>query len=132
MKTKILACNYDAETSKSEITIACRYGVFSATAKAAAEDMPYASRYLGPEIAEKKAIIKALKSHRKDLRIAFNEAWHTFDTFDRSMYNIPKCVYSRMIELKKKVDAVDKQINTIEKAINTGVKNYISQKVKNK
>jgi len=132
MKTKILACNYDAETGKSEITIACRYGIFSATAKAAAEDMPYASRYLGPEIAEKKAIIKALKSHRKDLRIAFNEAWHTFDTFDRSMYSIPKCVYSRMIELKKKVDAINTQIDIIEKAIDTGVKNYISQKVKNK
>ena len=132
MKTKILACDYNAETGKSEITIACRYGVFSATAKATTEDMPYASRYLGPEIAEKKAIIKALKSHRKDLRIAFKEAWHTFDTFDQSMYDMPKCVYSRMIELKKKIDAVDEQINAMEKAIDAGVENYIAQKVKNK
>ena len=132
MKTKILACDYNAETGKSEITIACRYGVFSATAKATAEDMPYASRYLGPEIAEKKAVIKALKSHRKDLRIAFNEAWHTFDTFDQSMYDMPKCVYSRMIELKKKIDAVNNEIDAIEKAIDAGVENYISQKVKNK
>ena len=132
MKTKILACDYNAETGKSEITIACRYGVFSATAKATAEDMPYASRYLGPEIAEKKAVIKALKSHRKDLRIAFKEAWHTFDTFDQSMYDMPKCVYSRMIELEKKIDAVDEQIDAIEKAIDAGVENYISQKVKNK
>ena len=132
MKTKILACDYNAETGKSEITIACRYGVFSATAKATAEDMPYASRYLGPEIAEKKAVIKALKSHRKDLRIAFKEAWHTFDTFDQSMYDMPKCVYSRMIELKKKIDAVDEQIDAMEKAIDAGVENYIAQKVKNK
>ena len=132
MKTKILACDYNAETGKSEITIACRYGVFSATAKATAEDMPYASRYLGPEIAEKKAVIKALKSHRKDLRIAFKEAWHTFDTFDQSIYDMPKCVYSRMIELKKKIDAVNNEIDAIEKAIDAGVENYISQKVKNK
>ena len=132
MKTKILACDYNAETGKSEITIACRYGVFSATAKATAEDMPYASRYLGPEIAEKKAVIKALKSHRKDLRIAFKEAWHTFDTFDQSMYDMPKCVYSRMIELKKKIDAIDEQIDAMEKAIDAGVENYIAQKVKNK
>lgn len=132
MKTKILACNYNAEIGKSEITIACRYGVFSATAKATAEDMPYASRYLGPEIAEKKAVIKALKLHRKDLRIAFKEAWHTFDTFDQSMYDMPKCVYSRMIELKKEIDAIDEQIDAMEKAIDAGVENYIAQKVKNK
>ena len=132
MKTKILACDYNAETGKSEITIACRYGVFSATAKATAEDMPYASRYLGPEIAEKKAVIKALKSHRKDLRIAFKEAWHTFDTFDQSMYDMPKCIYSRMIELKKKIDAVNSEIDAMEKAIDAGVENYIAQKVKNK
>ena len=132
MKTKILACDYNAETGKSEITIACRYGVFSATAKATAEDMPYASRYLGPEIAEKKAVIKALKSHRKDLRIAFKEAWHIFDTFDQSMYDMPKCVYSRMIELEKKIDSIDEQIDAMEKAIDAGVENYIAQKVKNK
>lgn len=132
MKTKILACNYDAKTGKSDITIACRYGIFSATAKATEEDMPYASRYLGPEIAEKKAIIKALKSHRKDLRIAFNEAWRMFDTFDQSTYYMPKFVYLRITELEKKIDDVTKQIDAMEKAIDTSVANYIAQKVKNK
>ena len=132
MKTKILACDYNAETGKSEITIACRYGVFSATAKATAEDMLYASRYLGPEIAETKAVMKAFKSHRKDLQIAFNEAWYIYDVFNQSMHNMPKCVYSRMIELEKKIDAVDEQIDTMKKAIDAGVENYIAQKVKNK
>ena len=48
------------------------------------------------------------------------------------MHNMPKCVYSRMIELENKIDAVDEQIDAMEKAIDAGVENYISQKVKNK
>lgn len=128
MKVKLLQSNWNPETGRSEVVISTKYGKFSAHAQVADEDKEYASRFLGCEIAEKKAVIKALKSHKRELYIAWKEAWHMFDTFEQSNWKIPKCIYSRMKELENKIANVEDHIDIIEYAIELSVAKYIKGK----
>lgn len=131
MKNKILKCNYDKETGKSTITIACRYGEFSASAKVHEEDKPYASRFLGCEIAEKKALIKALKSHRKDLLIQKKELDYLYGIADKSNYKVPRYLHQRRWDIQTRIDQVDAHIAAIEMALDVSVENYL-QKAKDR
>ena len=73
MKSKLLFSDYDEKTGISKATIQNRYGIVSATSKIHPEDKDHASRFLGCEIAELKAIRKSIlheiKNSKKILMI---------------------------------------------------------------
>lgn len=117
MKVKILSCNFDETTGKTDIVIATKYGVFSASSKPCAEDKPYTSKLFGGEVAEKKAVIKALKSHRRDLEQKFAGVHHIYNIYMDSRGKVPKCIESYIEGLSEDIYYIGEQIAAIESAI---------------
>ena len=69
MKNKLAFANYDVETGLAHVGITTPLGFFEAHSKVHEEDKDIASCFIGCEIAEKKAYIKALKAKRNQISI---------------------------------------------------------------
>jgi hypothetical protein len=126
MKHKLLESTYDKETCTATATISCKYGVFTAKAKAAEEDKEYASWMLGPELAERKAVIKALKEKERQLVAIRDEDVHIYKMFEDSNYTkVPRVVVARTNESISNVAKVRKEIALAELAIKKGAETNI-------
>ena len=127
MKTKILSCDFDETTGRTDITIATRYGVFSASSKPCAEDKPYTSKLFGGDVAEKKAIIKALKSHRRDMEQKLAGARHIYNIYMDSRGGAPKCISAYVRGLTEDIcdicDQITEIVTAIERCAEEHVKN---------
>lgn len=67
MKIKLIFSKYEESTGVSISTIRCKYGEFVGIARLHPGDKAIASSFLGCEIAEKRAIIKAFKARRREV-----------------------------------------------------------------
>lgn len=65
---KLISAKYDTETMASIVTIGTDLGIFEGIVTIREEDVPYASRYFGCELAELKAYINYAKAKMKYYR----------------------------------------------------------------
>ena len=68
MKTKLIFSKYNESIGISISTIRCKYGEFTGIAKLNPEDRANASSFVGCEIAERRAVIKALKAQLREVK----------------------------------------------------------------
>ena len=68
MKTKLIFSKYEESTGVSISVIRCRYGEFTGIARLNPEDRTNASSFVGCEIAERRAVIKALRTQLREVK----------------------------------------------------------------
>lgn len=123
MKYKLIKAEYNLDTGVSTVTIGCRLGQFTGTAKLhPEEDVDLRSRYFGCELAESRACVKALKALRREYKnkaAALNEvnsivkSLKDYNPYTNECRKIRRVYY----EYQDKIQNLDTIIKTIEENI---------------
>lgn len=95
-----------------EVTIQAPIGIFSGISVLDKEDEPNKSRFLGYEIAEKKAVRKMYKKYIANAKIELK----VYDDLDDKGYD-DEYIYSQIQRVKQKIRDAEYQIQIIEFSI---------------
>ena len=124
MKTKLIFSKYDESTGVSTSTIRCKYGEFTGIARLNPEDKTNASSFVGCEIAERRAIIKALKTQLKEVKAMQKAVKMIIQDLEKSKTYQKHSVENRRLRksywlYQKQILDIKKNISDIEESINT-------------
>lgn len=131
MKYNFLISNFDPDTGISFVKIATKDGKFIGHAKLTTGDRP--SEFLGCQIAERRAYVKALKARRAALREQFNGLYPLYQEY-KSDKNIVKLTRKspfmrlnrHMLEIHYKIQNITTEIAAVEAANRDIVNEYFS------
>ena len=123
MKTKLIFSKYEESTGVSISTIRCRYGEFTGIARLNPEDRANASSFVGCEIAERRAVIKALRTQLKEVKAMQKAVEMIIEDLKKSKTYQKHSVENRRLRksywlYQKKILDIKKNISDIEKSIN--------------
>lgn len=124
MKTTLIFSKYYEYTGISVSTIKCKYGEFTGIARLNPEDNDIASSFLGCEIAEKRAIIKALKTQLREVKAMQKAVKIIIQDLEKSKTYQKHSVENRRLRksywlYQKQILDIKKNISDIEESINT-------------
>lgn len=120
---KFLHGEYDSTTGKSTVALADRYGQYIGYAKLHPDDKENESNYMGCNIAEKRALIKMLKSRRKRIKIKLNATENIINEIHNKVSpndihrDIKKVLYFKTKDYNKQIERINTLIEEIEKKI---------------
>ena len=120
---KFLHGEYDSTTGKSTVTLADRYGQYTGYAKLHPDDKKNESRYMGCNIAEKRALIKALKNRRKRIKIKLNATENIINELHNKVdpnnihRDIKKILYFKTKDYNSQIERINSLIEEIEEKI---------------
>ena len=124
MKTKLIFSKYDESTGVSISTIRCKYGEFIGIARLNPEDKANASSFVGCEIAERRAVIKALKTQLKEVKAMQKAIKMIIQDLEKSKTYQKHSIENRRLRksywlYQKQILDIKKNISDIEESINT-------------
>ena len=137
MKYKLIESHWDPNTGISDALISCEYGTFIGHAYLHPEDEKYASRFLGCEIAERRAYLDALKVKMSYLDAKLDiliELESRFEDLRDAQFKSPewKALNTLInVKLKEKVRLLD-QMDAITASIDKSVAERIEHINKSK
>ena len=123
MKTKLIFSKYEESTGVSISVIRCRYGEFTGIARLNPEDSANASSFIGCEIAEKRAVIKALRAQLKEVKAMQKAVEIIIEELEKSKTYQKHSVENRRLRksywlYQKQILDIKKNISDIEESIN--------------
>lgn len=124
MKTKLIFSKYEESTGVSISVIRCRYGEFTGIARLNPEDRANASSFVGCEIAERRAVIKALKAQLREVKAMQKAVEMIIEELEKSKTYQKHSVENRRLRksywlYQKQILDIKKNISDIEESINT-------------
>ena len=124
MKTKLIFSKYEESTGVSISVIRCRYGEFTGIARLNPEDRANASSFIGCEIAEKRAVIKALRTQLREVKAMQKAVEMIIEELEKSKTYQQHSVENRRLRksywlYQKQILDIKKNISDIEESINT-------------
>ena len=124
MKTKLIFSKYDESTGVSISTIRCKYGEFTGIARLNPEDKANASSFVGCDIAERRAVIKALKAQLREVKAMQKAVEMIIEELEKSKTYQKHSVENRRLRksywlYQKQILDIKKNISDIEESINT-------------
>ena len=124
MKTKLIFSKYNESIGISISTIRCKYGEFTGIAKLNPEDRANASSFVGCEIAERRAIIKALRTQLREVKAMQKAVEMIIEELEKSKTYQKHSVENRRLRksywlYQKQILDIKKNISDIEESINT-------------
>ena len=124
MKTKLIYSKYNESIGISISTIRCKYGEFTGIAKLNQEDKENASSFVGCEIAEKRAVIKALKAQLREVKAMQKAVEMIIEELEKSKTYQKHSVENRRLRksywlYQKQILDIKKNISDIEESIKT-------------
>lgn len=133
---KLLYGEYNFNTGKSTVTLADRYGKYTGYAKLHPDDKDNESHYMGCHIAEKRALIKALKNRRRRTKIKLNAIENVTNDIQMNVFpkeehkEIKKILYSKIKDYSKQIKRIDELIEEVETSIKERIQ--MREKILNK
>ena len=124
MKTKLIFSKYEESTGVSISVIRCRYGEFTGIARLNPEDRANASSFVGCEIAERRAVIKALKAQLREVKAMQKAVKMIIQDLEKSKTYQKHSIANRHLRksywlYQKQILDIKKNISDIEESINT-------------
>ena len=124
MKTKLIFSKYEESTGVSISVIRCRYGEFTGIARLNPEDRANASSFVGCEIAERRAVIKALRTQLREVKAMQKAVEMIIEELEKSKTYQKHSVENRRLRksywlYQKQILDIKKNISDIEESINT-------------
>ena len=124
MKTKLIFSKYEESTGVSISVIRCRYGEFTGIARLNPEDRANASSFVGCEIAERRAVIKALKAQLREVKAMQKAVKMIIQDLEKSKTYQKHSIANRHLRksywlYQKQILDIKKNISEIEESINT-------------
>ena len=124
MKTKLIFSKYEESTGVSISVIRCRYGEFTGIARLNPEDRANASSFVGCEIAERRAVIKALKAQLREVKAMQKAVKMIIQDLEKSKTYQKHSIENRRLRksywlYQKQILDIKKNISDIEESINT-------------
>lgn len=124
MKTKLIFSKYEESTGVSISVIRCRYGEFTGIARLNPEDRANASSFVGCEIAERRAVIKALRTQLKEVKAMQKAVEMIIEDLEKSKTYQKHSIENRRLRksywiYQKQILDIKKNISDIEESINT-------------
>lgn len=124
MKTKLIFSKYEESTGVSISVIRCRYGEFAGIARLNPEDRANASSFVGCEIAERRAVIKALRTQLREVKAMQKAVEVIIEDLEKSKTYQKHSIENRRLRksywiYQKQILDIKKNISDIEESINT-------------
>ena len=124
MLKKLIFSKYEESTGVSISVIRCRYGEFTGIARLNPEDRANASSFVGCEIAERRAVIKALRTQLREVKAMQKAVEMIIEELEKSKTYQKHSVENRRLRksywlYQKQILDIKKNISDIEESINT-------------
>ena len=124
MKTKLIFSKYEESTGVSISVIRCRYGEFTGIARLNLEDRATASSFVGCEIAERRAVIKALRTQLREVKAMQKAVKMIIEELEKSKTYQKHSIENRRLRksywlYQKQILDIKKNISDIKESINT-------------
>lgn len=120
---KFINGNYNSTTGRSIVVLMDKQGnKYVGSAKLHPDDRDKESKYVGCDLAEKRALIQALKSKRSRIKIKLETIYNLIDDLcynipDKLPYDINKRLYFKVKDYTKQIVQIDETIEEIRNEI---------------
>ena len=122
MKTRLVYSDYNKDTGISTVIINSKYGQFTGVSELNPEDKNYESSFLGCSIAEKRAIIKALRAQLREVKAMQKAIKIVINDLEKSKFYQKNSVENRRLRktfwlYQKEIDKINNQITMLKMSI---------------